>query len=78
LKRRSNRNKRDKRSDRHIRRLALQNPKVSTIVKVYGSGDDQSLITLTGFDHKVFAICLINLSWFIILILYPYLERKNK
>ena len=33
---------------------ALQSPKESSFVTLFESGDDQALITLTGFDHATF------------------------
>ena len=42
------------RRDRHIRRRALQDPGFSTFSIVLGSGCDQSLIILTGFDNYSF------------------------
>lgn len=43
-----------RRRDRRIRRRALQSPSMSTFAVLLGSGCDQSLITLTGFDHRAF------------------------
>jgi ABC-type sulfate transport system substrate-binding protein len=40
--------------DRRIRRSALQSPHMFGFVALFGSGDDASLITLTGFDHATF------------------------
>ncbi len=40
-----------RRRDRLIPRLALQVSGLSPFVYLYGSGNDQSLFTLTGFDH---------------------------
>lgn len=47
-----------RRRDRRIRRRALQNPKLSTFTVLLGSGCDQSLITLTGFDNRTFYFLL--------------------
>lgn len=41
-----------RRRDRRIPRIALQKPTESAWFVLYGSGKDQALITLTGFDHK--------------------------
>ena len=42
------------RRDRGIPRLALQNPSFSAFETLFGSGCDQLLITLIGFDHTSF------------------------
>ena len=50
-----------RRRDHRIPRAALQSPKESSFVTVFESGDDQALITLTGFNHaafKSFTTCL--------------------
>ena len=43
-----------RRHDHRIPRAALQSPKESSFVTLFESGDDQALITLTGFDHVTF------------------------
>ena len=43
-----------RRRDHRIPRAALQSPKESSFVTLFESGDDQALITLTGFDHATF------------------------
>lgn len=43
-----------RRRDRRIARLALHSPSMSSFEVLFGSGDDRSLITLTGFDHHTF------------------------
>ena len=40
--------------DHRIPRAALQSPKELSFVTLFVSGDDQALITLTGFDHATF------------------------
>ena len=45
---------RKRRRDHRIPRAALQSPKESSFVTLFESGDDQALITLTGFDHATF------------------------
>jgi hypothetical protein len=40
--------------DCQIPHAALQSPKESSFVTLFESGDDQALITLTGFDHATF------------------------
>ena len=40
--------------DCQIPHAALQSPKESSFVTLFESGDDQALITLTGFDHVTF------------------------
>lgn len=47
-----------RRRDRRIGRRALQQPTMSAFAFVFGSGCDQSLITLTGFDFKSFQYIL--------------------
>lgn len=47
-----------RRRDRRMRRRALQSPSLSTFAVVLGSGCDQSLITLTGFDNRAFQFLL--------------------
>jgi len=41
-----------RRRDRRITRKALLNPRISPFAVLFGSGCDQSLITLCGFDHR--------------------------
>mmetsp|Transcript_20599 Transcript_20599/g.29377 ORF Transcript_20599/g.29377 Transcript_20599/m.29377 type:complete len:144 (+) Transcript_20599:41-472(+) len=43
------------RRDRRIPRRALQDPNESVSEKLFRSGEDSSLITLTGLDHRCFA-----------------------
>ena len=43
-----------RRRDHQIPCAALQSPKESAFVTLFESGDDQALITLTGFDHATF------------------------
>ena len=40
--------------DCQIPHAALQSPKESSFVPLFESGNDQALITLTGFDHATF------------------------
>ena len=40
--------------DRRIPRVSLQDPQASAWRKLYGSGNDQSMITLTGLDRVTF------------------------
>ena len=40
--------------DHRIPYAAFQPPKGSSFVTLFDSGDDQALITLTGFDHAIF------------------------
>lgn len=47
-----------RRRDRRIVRAALVSPSTSPFMKLFSSGDEQSLITLTGFDHASFAYIL--------------------
>jgi hypothetical protein len=42
------------RRDRRIPRVALLTPGDSAFDKLYNSGNDQALITVTGFDHRAF------------------------
>lgn len=42
------------RGDRFMRRRALRSAQMSTIAFLIGFGCNQSLITLTGSDHKAF------------------------
>lgn len=42
------------RRDRRLPRCALVEPSMSPWAVVYGSGNDQALITVTGFDHHAF------------------------
>jgi hypothetical protein len=42
------------RRDRRIPRSALQTPGCSAFDRLYNSGNDQALITVTGFDHLAF------------------------
>lgn len=39
---------------RRITRRALQQPRMSAFTTFFGSGCDQSLLTLCGFDHSAF------------------------
>ena len=43
-----------RRRDRRIPREALVHPSMSNWVVLFGSGNDQALITATGFDHETF------------------------
>ena len=43
-----------RRRDRRIPRAALVHPSMSNWAVLYGSGNDQALITATGFDHATF------------------------
>ena len=43
-----------RRRDRRITRRALLSPAMSPFQFLYNSGCDQSLITMTGFDHRAF------------------------
>jgi hypothetical protein len=43
-----------KRRDRRIPRIALLSPGRTAFDKLYNSGNDQALITVTGFDHLAF------------------------
>ncbi len=45
-----------------IPRAALQSPSMSAFVTLYGSGSDQALITLTGFNHCSFRYLLPKFS----------------
>ena len=47
-----------RRRDRRIALAALQRPCMSSFEVLFGRGCDQSLITLTGFDHKAFRYIL--------------------
>ncbi len=51
-----------RRRDRLIPRLALQVSGLSPFVYLYGPGKDQSLITLTGFDHRAFRYILTSFA----------------
>lgn len=46
------------RRDRRIPRISLQHPTYSPFMILYLSGNDQALITLTGFDHRSFRYIL--------------------
>ena len=46
------------RRDRRIPRVALVDPKQSPWQKLYSSGNNQALVTVTGFDHEAFAFLL--------------------
>jgi hypothetical protein len=54
------------RRDRRIPRVALLTPGDSAFDKLYNSGNDQALITVTGFDHRAFRslVELFN-PWFV-------------
>jgi len=52
------------RRDRRIPREALLLPKCSPWQKLYGSKNDQGLITLTGFDHAAFKFLLLRFAPF--------------
>jgi hypothetical protein len=54
-----------RRRDRRIPRSALTVPSHSAFQRLYDSGNDQALITVTGFDHAAFT-CLLSLfaPWF--------------
>ena len=47
-----------KRRDRRILGIAIQQPNVSAFEILFGSGCDQSLIALAGFDHNPFRYLL--------------------
>ena len=47
-----------KRRDRNIPRTALNSPTNSAWQKLYESGDDGALITVTGYDHTTFQFIL--------------------
>lgn len=47
-----------RRRDRRVPRVALQAPKMSAWVTLFGSASDQALITLTGLDHTSFRYIL--------------------
>lgn len=47
-----------RRRDLRVLRIALQMPRMSAFEFLYGSGCEQSLITLTGFDHRSFKYML--------------------
>ncbi|EGZ29799.1 hypothetical protein PHYSODRAFT_294792 [Phytophthora sojae] len=47
-----------RRRDRRVTRQALVSPSMSPFVVLFNSGSNQSLITLTGFDHTTFAYLL--------------------
>jgi hypothetical protein len=51
--------------DRRIPRSALTSPAHSAFERLYQSGNDQALITVTGFDHAAFN-CLLTMfrPWF--------------
>jgi DDE superfamily endonuclease len=54
------------RRDRRIPRLALLTPGDSAFDKLYNSGNNQALITVTGFDHTAFRSLLELFSpWFL-------------
>jgi hypothetical protein len=54
-----------RRRDRRIPRDALLPPSDSAWIRLYESGNDQALITVTGMDHRAFN-CLVELfePWF--------------
>jgi hypothetical protein len=47
-----------RRRDRRIPRISLVDPYESAFFCLYRSGNDQSLITITGFDHRTFSYLL--------------------
>ncbi len=47
-----------RRRDRRIPPISLVDPYESAFFRLYCSGDDQSLITITGFDHRTFSYLL--------------------
>lgn len=51
-----------RRRDRRITRAALQHPSMSAFSVLFGSGCDQSLITVTGLDHRSFRYILAKFS----------------
>ena len=51
-----------RRRQRNLPRKSLLDPKDSPWAKVYESGDDSALITVTGFDHATFQFMLALLS----------------
>jgi DDE superfamily endonuclease len=54
-----------RRRDRRIPRSALTSPSHSAFQRLYDSGNDQALITVTGFDHAAFNMLLSLFStWF--------------
>lgn len=58
-----------RRRDRRVTRNALQQPKMSPFAFLFGSGSDQSLISLTGLDYKAFHYILQKFS--------PFYERYS-
>ena len=46
------------RRDRNLIRASLKSPDESTWLKVFASGDDGALITVTGYDHETFQYML--------------------
>ena len=46
------------RRDRRLPRCALVNPQSSPWMKLFSSGNDQALITISGFDHRSFNFLL--------------------
>jgi DDE superfamily endonuclease len=53
------------RRERRIPRIALLPPSESAWNQLYESGSDQALITVTGFDHRTFALLLHRFEeWF--------------
>jgi hypothetical protein len=47
-----------RRRERIIPRVPLLEPSKSAWKKLYESGNDSALITITGFDHSAFKVCL--------------------
>lgn len=43
-----------RRRDNRIPQIALQSPTISASCVLFSSGSDQALISITGFDHRVF------------------------
>jgi len=54
-----------RRRDRRIPRISLVEPSMSPWERLYGSGNDQALITTAGFDHTAFRELLVLFEpWF--------------
>ena len=47
-----------RRRDRRIPRIALVDPHESSFLRLYRSGNDQAIITVSGFDHRTFSYLL--------------------
>ena len=53
-----------RRRDRRIKRISLTAPSMSPFTVLFGAGCDQSLITVTGLDHRAFCSLLALFSQF--------------